>query len=85
MALPSTWLETLIILVSAELVLLQVLQRSESLLYNDKITMLKTTSMTVTVVIKTRNKFLNMTGYFQPNPSNSKTVYACDARNWTVY
>ena len=65
MALPSTWLETLIILVSAELVLLQVFQRSESLVYNDKITMLKTTPMTVTVVIKTRNKckFLNMTGY----------------------
>ena len=33
------------------------LQISESLVYNDKITMPTITTMTITVVIKTRNKF----------------------------
>ena len=52
------------------------LQRSESMVYTDKITMPTTIKMTITVVIKTKNKFLNMTGYCQPNLSDSKTVYA---------
>ena len=30
--------------------------------------------MTVTVVIKTGNKFLNMNGYWQPDMSDNKTV-----------
>ena len=46
------------------------------MVYTDKITMPTTIKMTITVVIKTKNKFLNMTGYFQPNLSDSKTVYA---------
>ena len=67
MALPRTWLEALIILVSAELYCSGFLQIFESLVYNDKITMLTTATMTVTVVIKTRDKFLNMTGYCLPD------------------
>ena len=46
------------------------------MVYTDKITMPTTIKMTITVVIKTKNKFLNMTGYCQPNLSDSKTVYA---------
>ena len=52
------------------------LRRSESLVYNDKITMPTITTMTITVVIETINKFLNLTGYCRPDLSDTKTVYA---------
>ena len=52
------------------------LQRSECLVYNDKITMPTTTTMKSTVIIKTRNKFWDVTGSHQPDLNDSKTVYA---------
>lgn len=50
------------------------LQRSECLVYNDKITMSTTTTMKSTVIIKTRNKFWDVTGSHQPD-LNDRTVY----------